>query len=245
MSRFGRMRAPTRGAFLDALNRRPSGLVVPAAPKRRPVVAWCIPLEEVVYATWFSHFLAMNAGPADYQITTEGSFIDAARNKLIKEFLKTSAEYLYFVDSDTCPPFDAVDRLLAHGRAIVGGWYRTKKPPHHACVYDYAQFDAQLKMHFYQPRAQAPEDDAAPVCGLAGCGKRHARTVERVDGLGFGSMLIRRDVLEQVQPEPERWCSVEEGGTEDLYFEREARARGFETHVDWSVHCRHIGLVSF
>lgn len=233
---------PSQSALARAM---PKFFVKPPATRRRPLVAWCIPLEESVYATWFSHFLMMESAPGDYQITTEGSFIDAARNKLTSQFLQTKAEYLYFVDSDTCPPFDALGRLLAHDRAIVGGWYRTKKPPHHPCVYDYNQFDPVRKMHFYNPRETAPEDESAPVCNLTGCGKRHARKLERVDALGFGSMLIRRDVIEKVQPEPERWFSVEEGGTEDLYFEREAHKCGFETYVDWSVHCRHIGLVSF
>ncbi len=231
------------------------GLFVPARPgPSRPVVAWAIPLEEMVYATWFMTYLTLESAPGDAVIPTEGAFIDAARNKLVEQFLTTPAEYLYFLDSDTCPPPDVVDRLLAHRLPLVGGWYRTKKKNdavrplgpgerQRITVYDYDQVDRG--MHFYNAVREAPEDAAAPECAM-GCGRRHAPRVEKHDALATGSMLIRRDVFTRLVDEgivkPGRWFSVEEGGTEDLYFCRQVAKLGIDVCVDWSVHCAHIGL---
>jgi len=220
-------------------------------PQRRPVVAWCIPLEESIYATWFMNFLQMEVNAGDFQIPTEGAFIDAARNKLVERFLETAADYLFFFDSDTCPPPDAVDRLLAHRKEIVGGWYRTKKKDGQAqriTVYDYQKYDEAQAMHFYQSVQYAPDDPRAPECAM-GCGHRHAQKVERHDAIATGCMLIQRSVFERLVSEkvvkPGRWFSVEEGGTEDMYFCRQvAKLRdSVPVHVDWSLHCAHIGLV--
>ncbi len=110
-------------------------------------------------------------------------------------------------------------------------------------VYDYDQVDRG--MHFYNAVREAPEDAAAPECAM-GCGRRHAPRVEKHDALATGSMLIRRDVFTRLVDEgivkPGRWFSVEEGGTEDLYFCRQVAKLGIDVCVDWSVHCAHIGL---
>lgn len=218
-----------------------SDWAAPFVQKARPRVAWALPLEESVYAQWFSNFLKLETGPEDYQITTEGAFIDAARNKLVQEFLTTDAEYLFFVDSDTCPPPDALARLLAHHKPVVGGWYRTKKPPHRATVYRYVDFHDGA--HYYDS-LEPPEDEQAEPCAM-GCGRKHARKLEPVDALGFGCILIRRDVFDKTQFAPGRWFSVHEGGTEDMFFARALAKVNIPLCVDWGLHCRHIGLVSF
>ena len=207
----------------------------------RPKVAWCIPLEESIYSAWFTHFMTMDSAPNDKIITVEGAFIDTARNNLVELFLKTDAEYLFFLDSDTCPPVDAVDRLLAcatgnhveghpqggrpqeghpqeghpqgvplRDRPIVAGWYNVKKRPHHPCVFDYVGWNAEKQWHDYRARENALEDPAAPPCAL-GCGRRHGQVVERVDAIGFGCVLLRRDVFTTITRQPRGEVAQAEG----------------------------------
>lgn len=249
----------------------------PGSPQRspqRPKVAWCIPLEDTVYAAWFTHYLKMESAPGDRIITTMGAFIDTARNNLVELFLQSDCEYLFFLDSDTCPPFDAVDRLLQTAvvsgqpsavsgqqpgarawspeKPIVAGWYNVKKAPHHPCVFDYVGWNEARQWHDYHPRESAPEDPAAPACSI-GCGRHHSEMVERVDAIGFGCVLIRRDVftdpsgafgkLTGTHPGSPRWFTTEEGGTEDMSFCRRCAKAGVPVVVDWSVHCAHIGVV--
>ena len=237
----------------------------------RPKVAWCIPLEESVYAAWFTNYIKMASAADDKIITTEGSFIDTARNNLVELFLRTDAEYLFFLDSDTCPPVDAVERLLAvargdqaegrpqvpnvvgavggrwgqgvplQDRPIVSGWYNVKKRPHHPCVFDYVGWNAEKQWHDYHARENAPEDPGAELCAI-GCGKRHAQVIEQVDAIGFGCILLRRDVFTTIDARG-GWFTTSEGGTEDMSFCRRAAKASVPVFVDWSLHCAHIGLV--
>lgn len=62
--------------------------------------------------------------------------------------------------------------------------------------------------------------------------------VVEVDAAGTGCMMIHRSVLEKV---PRPWFSYREGGTEDMYFCRKAKAAGFRVYGDLSVICSHSG----
>lgn len=42
--------------------------------------------------------------------------------------LQTPATHLYIMEADTIPPLDALDRLLAHNKAVVGALYRYRSP---------------------------------------------------------------------------------------------------------------------
>lgn len=208
---------------------------------QRPSVALCIPYEELVYAKWvieaFTPIVTQALHTQDYIVNVEGAFIDTARRTLAEQALETDAQYLFWMDTDNVPPkhMDVIGRLLAHNKDIVGGWYNTKKQ-RHPCAYDLAGFNAEKDWREYRPRAEAPTDPNAPQCK---CGKQHADTLEKVDGLGFGCMLIHRRVFEAF--EGKKWFSTQYG-TEDLYFEYEAKQLGFETYVDWGIHAAHLGI---
>lgn len=60
---------------------------------------------------------------------------DHARNLIADSFLKSSAEWLMWVDSDTLVPAGAVERMLSHGKTMVSGLYYGKNPPHPPIAY--------------------------------------------------------------------------------------------------------------
>src|SRR5688500_3597922 len=60
---------------------------------------------------------------------------DHNRNLIVQEFLKSDAEWLFWIDSDTMVPMGAVNRMLAHGRTLVSGLYYGKNEPHPPIAY--------------------------------------------------------------------------------------------------------------
>lgn len=220
----------------------PAPATLPAL-KERPSIAICMPFEEQVYAKFVTEALIpviSGMSSKDYICTVSGSFIDTARRVLVEQALSTDAEYLWFIDTDNIPfgGMDVAERLLSHGKDIVGAWYRTKQSPHNPCVYDYDSYDAVKDWHNYRPRLNAPEDPDAPKCH---CGKHHAQYIEKVDGLGFGSILINRRVFETIT---EQWFSTKQG-TEDLHALRLAKKYGYDCYVDWGTHAAHLGVAAY
>ena len=59
----------------------------------------------------------------------KGCDIVSARTWLVRQALKAEATHLLFVDSDIMFPPDAIDRLLAHNKDIVGVEYNKRKFP--------------------------------------------------------------------------------------------------------------------
>lgn len=103
---------------------------------------------------------------------------DHNRNMIADDFLKTDAEWLFWVDSDTLPPVGAVERLLAVGKTLVSGTYYGKNPPHNPIAY------------FVHNGAFTPIDKI--------------RAWEKgelipVDAVGFGCMLTHRSVFEDIR----------------------------------------------
>jgi len=67
-----------------------------------------------------------------FHLETEVSFHSFARNKCVRKFLESDADYIFFIDSDTVPPPNALD-LAKLDKDIVSGavgcWLRDKLLP--------------------------------------------------------------------------------------------------------------------
>lgn len=155
---------------------------------------------------------------ADLMVVQVG-FIDEARNALVREMLAHPSGYthLFFLDSDILLPPDALVRLLAGNLPIVSGLYRGRRPPHRPVAY-----------------VRAPRGGYVPIPVRGGARRR-------VDAVGAGCLLIRREVLESVA---EPWFATryrrQTFVSEDFTFCEKARAKGFEIHVDARVRCVHL-----
>lgn len=200
----------------------------------RPVpIAVGVPMDELMFSKFFSNFMMLSLMPWDAVFTTSSTLVEEARNIIHNIFLeKSKVPYLLMLDSDVLPPPDLIERLLADDKPVVGGWYRKKekfsvkdldgtvKIYQRPVVYDYNRFDEVKKHYFYNQRLE-------PGQGL-----------ERVDAMGAGCWLIKREVIEKIGPSP---FSLSESG-EDLCFCRAVYKAGYEVWVDWDIPVGHAGV---
>lgn len=103
---------------------------------------------------------------------------DHNRNLIVDEFLKSDAEWLFWIDSDTVVPIGAVERLLSTGRTLASGLYYGKHDPHPTIAY-----------HIYNG-AFAPIDQTV---------RWEVGELLEVDATGLGCMMTHRSVYEDIK----------------------------------------------
>jgi hypothetical protein len=103
---------------------------------------------------------------------------DHSRNLITDDFLKSDAEWLLWIDSDTMPPVGTVERLLGTGKTLVSGLYYGKNPPHNPIAY------------YLHNGAVTPVDMVR---------KWEKGEIIPVDAAGMGCMLTHRSVYEDIQ----------------------------------------------
>ena len=167
--------------------------------------------------------------------------VERARNDVARFFMKERKQkdgtpidtftHLFFVDSDTVPPADAIKKLLAHDKEMVSG------------VTPILHYDKQRKAwgtldNCFKSYTRDAENKII---------KTHA--VERDTGLqqiekcGGSCLLIKREVFEKMQKPYFKFLYNEDGTeptkSEDLYFCERAIEAGFKIYCDTSVICNH------
>ena len=146
---------------------------------------------------------------------------DYVRNSAVRLLLEhPEFTHLFFLDSDTEPPLDCLDRLLALKAAIAVGVYAC--PMANGLRWSLAQREADGKYRLLKrrPSTTDPFD---------------------VDAAGAGILLIRRDVLTTIPWPWFRWTEYEDGSqkSEDIFFFERAAAYDFQAVCDPQVLCRH------
>lgn len=152
-------------------------------------------------------------GPIEIQ-WGEGLTIEWARNEIVKAFLKTDCEYLFFVDSDTGVPMGGLAELVGHEKDIISGLYFGRFAP-----FNPVMKRKQPETLTYEPIHDYPE-------GLIEC-----------DLVGGGCLLVHRRVFETLK-EPWYFCPRVDF-SEDAYFCMKAQEAGFRIYADTIVKCLH------
>lgn len=215
-------------------------------------------LERSLPAYWVDCLFATRPGDGVKQtalLRVEAKPLDIARTGLAKLFLQLeegSYTHVLWIDSDMKWPPTLLQRLLAHDLPIVSATYfqRTDLPQPHA----YRYVKADEKGHWYTPLARE----------LTEWMHRHEADIEdkpnawaypfddglyECDAIGFGAVLIKREVFEKT-PEPWFDIDLDSGGGEDFCFCRQAKAAGFPIYVDFALQCDHgtrtfVGMEDF
>ena len=158
--------------------------------------------------------------------TSSGTLIFDQRNSLVKTALDIKADYLLFVDADMRFPKDTLTILMAHDKDIIGVNATTRSEP----VKPTAK-----NIHINEDGSI----DWMPVYSNAKTG------LDKVDGMGCGVMLIKRQVIEGLEVPYFYFEQLPNNKIlgEDIYFCVKAKDAGFDTWVDHdlSKHIKHIG----
>lgn len=160
-----------------------------------------------------------------YQVP--GTLIFNQRERLAEEAIKDGADAILWVDSDMRFPKDALEILLSRDLPIVGVNATTRRFP-------------------VKPTALDIDPETNDLVKVNSKGKTG---LEEVMGVGFGMVLIKKEVFLAAQ-KPWFWFEqTDKGGTigEDIYFCAKAFDVGYKTVIDHdlSMHIRHIGTYEY
>ena len=160
-----------------------------------------------------------------YQVP--GTLIFNQRERLAEEAIKDGADAILWVDSDMRFPKDALEILLSRNLPIVGVNATTRRFP-------------------VVPTALDIDPETGDLVKVNSKGKTG---LEQVMGVGFGMVLIKKEVFLAAQ-KPWFWFEqTDKGGTigEDIYFCAKAFDAGYQTVIDHdlSMHIRHIGTYEY
>lgn len=166
--------------------------------------------------------------------------VDRARNTIVKFFLEAEAKqgvrftHLFFIDSDTIPPDDALERLLSHDLDVVSGL---------TPIVSYTQ-NGDVETHdncFTNPDRDG--DGKIVQTNIA----RRNTGLQEIFRCGASCILIKREVFERI-PQPYYQFIVNEDNTkhvrsEDINFCDEVKKAGMKIHADTDVVCQHYKSV--
>ena len=166
--------------------------------------------------------------------------VDNARNLIVDQFLKNdSYTHLFSIDSDTIPPADALDKMLAIDADIVSGI---------TPIIELDENRVNDSSGFYKRSNCLGMDDKLiePNTGVVD-----------LKAAGGSCLLIKRHVLEKMEKPLFRFIyidchppGVEFKGTkdmmsEDYYFCAKALGEGFTMKCDSSIICKHQKSVTW
>jgi hypothetical protein len=166
--------------------------------------------------------------------------IDISRDKAVQLAIQNGAKWLFFWDTDLILPKDALTKLLAADKPIIGGLYvRRHNPP----------FNEMLRYR----------TDGLPGMMPVRDGEYQMGEVLPVDAIATGCMLVKTEIFEKIKPfqitidgQPARpawflWTEwrLPNGQSEDFSFCSRARQSGIPIFCDTSIHCQHIGPMKF
>jgi len=149
--------------------------------------------------------------------SVSGTYIQACRNDLARQTLETDAQWLFMVDDDHTFDRSLLINLLDRHVPVVAAAAVSRKPPYYVCAYRQGANHA-MGLHDFNGE------------------------LEEVDAVGTGAILIRREVLEALEPP---WFEVgyDENGrnvSEDLTFCKRAREAGFGVWLDGTQVLGHL-----
>lgn len=171
--------------------------------------------------------------PPHLPVVIERLHVDRARNEVVDMVLHPEVPrppmypqgvepaykectHIFFIDDDMLVPPNGLLRLLSHNVPIVGGLYFQRTPPHLPVAYRHVEGNQWVPVTEF-------------CAGL-----------QEVDALGFGFMLVKREVFERMD---RPWFEFSDRMGEDMYFCQQAKALGYPILVDADLKCRHLAMV--
>jgi cellulose synthase/poly-beta-1,6-N-acetylglucosamine synthase-like glycosyltransferase len=160
--------------------------------------------------------------------------VDNARNEIVRTFLKSDCTHLLFIDSDTMPPPDAIEKLLKVNQPIVSG------------LTPIIELDEKTR-------------DPWRKWNCVGYDGNHVKPhtgILPIKGAGSSCILIRREVFEKIPDPWYRFVYEDDNGkkvfngepliiSEDVHFIMQAVSRQIPAFCDTSIICGHNKNIIF
>ena len=153
-----------------------------------------------------------------------GYQVDQVRNLIADWVVKGPYDYLFAVDSDISFAPDTLVKLLNHDKDVVSGLYIQRIQGQHTLEI-FESNDQGGYSHI--PYEKIKDKGLVEVCAV-----------------GFGCALINKHVLAEIgYPQFVYKSALDHAHTfsEDLYFARMCREKGFKIYADTSIVCDHTG----
>ena len=250
-------------------------------------VAFCLPWYKSVHPATVWAVLSMWDRNKMRAITRAGdAFIAHARNAIAKDFLASGAEWSFWLDDDVIPPcgnaawfrqktgwdflpdtyagVHAVNRLMSHGKTLVGGLYFGRSSKGKPMYCEGASYPQEAEV-----ARTAPVNSCKPTKWVAtGCMLAHRSVFTDIvakyphlDGHWFTSsehdiVHVVSNVVKTGLPGNEMIAILDAalkqakansvlGAGEDVQFCTRAAQAGHQPHVDLGVVCAHVGGMAF
>jgi len=159
-------------------------------------------------------------------LTAQGRPVDFVRNNIIRMFLQhKDFTHLFLLDSDTEPPVDCLDKLLALDAPLASGCY----PVLMKDGLRWALANRDTNLHYRLLKRLISYNKPFEVeAGGAGC------------------LLIRRDVFDLIKWPWFKWVEKEDGNqiSEDIYFFQKCNDAALKVMVEPAVICNHFKKVN-
>lgn len=143
--------------------------------------------------------------------------IEANRNQIVKALLNSTCDYLLMVDTDN-PPLDNPLDLIEEDKDIIG----LPTPINMSCIRGISFF----RYNIYKDDKQLKDGEG----------------LQKVDAVGTGCILIKREVFEKLEDNPftpERYEDDRIKVGEDIMFCRRAEKAGIDIWTHWDYKCHH------
>lgn len=169
--------------------------------------------------------------------------VDVARNAIMRAVLATSDRWLLMVDSDAELHPNTLLRLMSWDRPVVGALaFGRHAPCPPVLLRDRIQLPngkVGLGVQLQETREWISAHNELLRSGPAMLDPAPADSLRAVSATGCHCLLIRRDVIEQMEP-PWFECEAGEAFGEDLFFCRRLEAKGVPVYVDLSCMTGHL-----
>lgn len=162
------------------------------------------------------------------------SLVYDSRNSLARKAILENFDYMLWLDSDMEFDSDLFRRLKAdldEGRDMVCGIYVTRKPPIKPVIFDKCGYehltDNEVKP-FARTMYEYPKDD-----------------IFEVEACGFGGVLMKVDMLRDIESKFGLPFSPILGFGEDISFCLRAKDAGYKIYCDSRIKIGHVGNYTF
>lgn len=150
-----------------------------------------------------------------------------SHNECKKYALENKYDYLLHIETDVIPPYDVIERLLAHKRLVVGGIYDIFYGKKRKLMIQLPE-EYDKSVNSYRKVAWAEHLEPSFFDGK----------VKSVYHAGIGCMLIAKEVLENIKFRVEK-------GTDffpDTWFANDCYAYNIPIFVDTNIQCKHLNF---